>query len=127
MKKLRLLTLLALLLVLLAACGSPSTTTITMGASTFSTASVTISAGATLTFTNDASTGSMHLLVVGTNGTAQSEAGAPDFGRAGHPIQPGQSWTTPPWTQTGTYHVTCQIHPQTMNLTVTVTGKGSGY
>src|SRR5690242_2648564 len=127
MNKLTLLALLALLLTPLAACGGTSTTTITMGATTFSTSSVTISLGATLTFTDDATTGSMHLLVVGTNGAAQSEAGSPDFGAAGRTVQPGQSWTTPPWTQVGTYHVTCQIHPQTMNLKVIVTGKGPGY
>ena len=127
MNKLTLLALLTLLLISLAACGGTPTTTIPMGATTFSTASVSITAGATLTFTDDAKTGSMHLLVVGTNGTAQTEAGAPDFGVAGHAIQPGQSWTTPPWTQAGTYHVTCQIHPQTMNLTVTVTATGGGY
>ena len=127
MKRLALLALLMLLLPLLAACGNTSTTTITMGASTFGASSVTITAGATLTFTDDTKTGSMHLLVVGMNGTAQSETGAPDFGAAGHAVQPGQNWTTPPWNQAGTYHVTCQIHPQTMNITVMVTGKGSGY
>lgn len=127
MNKLALLPLLAVLLISLAACGGTNTTTITMGASTFSTSSVSISAGGTLTFTDDAKTGSMHLLVLGINGTAQSEAGVPDFGAAGHTFQPGQSWTTPPWNQTGTYHVTCQIHPQSMNLTVTVTAAGGGY
>jgi len=127
MNRLALLALLTLLLPLLVACGNPSSTTVTMGASTFGTASVTITAGSTLTFSDDASTGSMHLLLVGTNGTAQSETGAPDFGTAGHAMQPGQSWTTPPWTQAGTYHVTCQIHPQTMNLTVQVTASGGGY
>lgn len=127
MNKLVLLILLALLLTPLAACGGPNTTTITMGATTFSSSSVTISAGATLTFTDDAKTGSTHLLVIGTNGAAHAEAGAPDFGATGHAFQPGQSWTTPPWNQAGTYHVTCQIHPQTMNLTVTVTATGGGY
>lgn len=127
MNKLALLALLTVLLALLAACGGPNSTMITMGAATFSTASVSISAGGTLTFTDDAKTGSMHVLVVGTNGAAQSETGAPDFGSAGHPFQPGQSWTTPPWAHTGTYHITCQIHPQTMNLLVTVTATGGGY
>ena len=127
MNKLALFTLLALLLTPLAACGGTNTTTITIGATSFSASSVTISAGARLNFTDDAKTGSMHLLVVGTNGAAHTEAGAPDFGATGHAFQPGQSWTTPPWNQTGTYHVTCQIHPQTMNLTVTVTAAGGGY
>ena len=126
MNKLTLIASLALLLTSLAACGGPGTSTITMGATTFSTTSLTISAGATITFTDDPSTGSMHLLVLGTNGTVQSEAGAPDFGAAGHAVQPGQSWITPPWNSAGTYHVTCQIHPQTMNLTVTVRAAG-GY
>lgn len=79
MNKLALLALLTMLLTFLAACGGTNTTN-TMDASTFSTASVSIKAGDTLTFTDDAKTGSMHLLVIGVNGTSQSETGSPDFG-----------------------------------------------
>lgn len=127
MNKLAWLALLALLLASLAACGGPNPTTITMGAATFNTASVSISAGSTITFSDDAMSGEMHVLLIGTNGKAQSETGAPDFGAAGHTFQPGQRWTTPPWNQTGTYHVTCQLHPQSMNLTITVTAASHGY
>ena len=128
MNKLAWCATLALLLTSLVACGNTNTTTtITMGATTFSTNSVSISAGTTITFTDDATTGAMHVLLIGTNGTAASETGAPDFGAAGHTFQPGQSWTTPPWNQTGTFHVTCQLHPQTMNLTINVTAASHGY
>jgi plastocyanin len=136
-KKVALIALFALMISVLAACGSSSSSgsggnsgnsgsnsnTITMGATTFSTNSITITKGSTLTFVDDQNTGSMHILVTGTQGNFQSEAGAPDFGGAnGHTFQPGQSFTTGPWNTDGTYHVTCTIHPTTMNLTVTVTG-----
>jgi plastocyanin len=83
--------------------------------------SITIKKGQTITFVDDQATGSPHILVIGTDGTAKSEANAPDFGANGMSFQPGDSKTTPPWSTPGTYHVTCTIHPTTMNLTVTVT------
>lgn len=122
---------LALLVSLLAACGTNATannattnnSTVTMGATTFGANSVTVPKGGTITFTDDAATGTMHILVIGKNGVADTESGAPDFdGTSGHTFQPGQSWTTPPWNTSGTYFVTCTIHPTTMTLTVTVTG-----
>ncbi|HLW03592.1 MAG TPA: plastocyanin/azurin family copper-binding protein [Ktedonobacterales bacterium] len=83
---------------------------------------MTIKQGQTITFVDDKATGSEHILVIGKEGIAQTEAGAPNFkGSTGTTFQPGQSWTSPPWTTPGTYHVTCTIHPTTMNLTVTVT------
>lgn len=122
---------LALLVSLLAACGTNTTTnngatnnpTVTMGATTFGTNSVTVPKGGTITFADDAATGTMHILVLGKDGMADTESGAPDFGgTSGKSINPGQSWTTPPWNTPGTYSVTCTIHPTTMTLTVTVTG-----
>jgi plastocyanin len=122
---------LALLISLLAACGTTATTsnttpnnpTVTMGATTFGNNSVTVPKGGTITFSDDAATGTMHILVIGKNGVADTESGAPDFGgTSGQSINPGQSWTTPPWNTSGTYSVTCTIHPTTMTLTVTVTG-----
>ncbi len=134
MKKVGLLFLFALVVSLLAACGSGSTSssggsgsnnpnTITMGASTFSTDTMTITKGSTITFVDDQNSGTEHILVTGKMGVYQNQPGAPDFGGSnGHTFQPGQSWTTPPWNTAGTYFVTCVIHPATMNLTVTVTG-----
>ena len=114
----------------LAACGGSTTSnsgsnanTITLGASTFSSTSISITKGSTITFTDDQSNGAEHILVNGTNGTFQSETGAADLGgSSGHTLQPGDSFTTAAWNTPGTYHITCTIHPTTMNLTITVTG-----
>lgn len=131
MKRIVLLFALALLVVSLAACnsassGSNSTTqnpTVMMDATTFQNTTITISKGQTITFTDDAATGTPHILVIGKDGSADDENGAPDFdGTTGKSFQPGDSWTSPPWDAPGTYYVTCTIHPTTMTLTVTVTG-----
>ena len=119
---------------LLAACGSSNgngTTTgngasscdathVTMGANTFCETSITISKGSTITFIDDKSNGTEHILVIGKTGAPDTEQGAADFGSSGHTFQPGDSFTTPPWNTAGTFHVTCTIHPTTMNLTITV-------
>lgn len=120
---------LAITLTLLAACNSTSTpatttsapNTVTMNAGAFTVATISIKKGATITFVNEASSGALHILVIGQNGENASEAGAPDFGGfAGHRSNAGDSWTTAPWNTVGIYHVTCTIHPL-MNLTVHVT------
>src|SRR5579885_1662111 len=88
---------LALLVMLLAACGTNTTPgntttnnpTVTMGATTFGSNSVTVPKGGTITFTDDAATGTMHILVIGKNGVADTENGAPDFGgTSGKSINP---------------------------------------
>ncbi len=140
MKKAALFALFALALSALAACGGSASTnttttptrtptssvttyTIMLGANTFSTTSITITKGSMITFTNAPGSGTEHILVIGDRGAPATEAGAPDFGgAAGTTIQPGASFTTSPWNTDGTYHVTCIIHPTTMNLTITVTG-----
>jgi plastocyanin len=97
--------------------------TVTMGPNNYlSGNSITIKKGTTITFTDDKTTGSIHILVIGLNGTAQSEAGAPNLGANGITFNPGDSKPIGPWMSPGTYHVTCTVHPTTMNLTVTVTG-----
>lgn len=137
-KKVALLALCCLAISLLAACGGStssnsgnngggnngnSANTITMGVQTFSSNTITITKGSTLTFTNDPNSGTEHILLIGSNGTADNEAGAPDFGGSnGETIQPGASFTTGAWNTAGTFHVTCEIHPTTMNLTITVSG-----
>lgn len=133
MRKLALVAVLGILCsLLLAACGSTTTTGngaatcdpthVNMTANTFCETSITISKGSTITFTDDKTTGTEHILIVGKTGTPDNEPGAADFGSSGHTFQPGNSFTTPPWNTAGTFHVTCTIHPTTMNLTVTVTG-----
>jgi plastocyanin len=89
---------------------------------TFCAGAVSLTKGSTLTFMNDPASGTPHYLVIGRNGTAESEQGAPDFGASPRIISPGQSFTTGAWNTAGVFHVTCQIHPTTMNLTITVTG-----
>lgn len=63
MSELALLALPALMLTPLAAWGGTTTTTLTLGAITLSTSSVTTGASTTLIFTDDPHSGSMHLLV----------------------------------------------------------------
>jgi plastocyanin len=95
---------------------------VTMGPNNYiSGNTITIKKGQTITFVDDTSTGTEHILVIGVNGAAKTEAGAPDFGASGHTFQPGNSWVSPPWTTEGTFDVTCTIHPTTMNLKVMVT------
>ena len=95
---------------------------VTMGASTFGQTSITIKQEQAITFVGEKATGTEHILVIGKEGVAQPESGAPTFqGSKGMTFMPGQSWTTPAWTTVGTYHVTCTVHPTTMNLTVFVT------
>ena len=134
MKKLALVALVGILCsILLAACGSSGnnggntsnsgacdTAHVMMTANTYCENSITISKGSTITFIDDKNSGTEHILVIGQNGSAQAEQGAADFGSDGHTFQAGDSWTTPAWNTAGTFHVTCTIHPTTMNLTITV-------
>jgi plastocyanin len=126
MKKLALLALCVLALSFFSAC-KPSNSgaggnTVTMGGTTFGSDSVTINKGETIIF-QDEQSGSPHILVIGKNGVAESDPGAPDFGANGHMFNAGDSWTTPPWDTPGTYHVSCTVHPSTMgDFVVTVKG-----
>lgn len=129
MKKLALFTIfiLAITTVLLVACGStsnPTSTnpnTIRAVGGTFALSSLSIRKGSTITFVDDPNNPALHILTIGQNGQDEAQRGAPDFGgTAGHTIQGGDSWITPPWNTAGTYHVTCTVHPG-MNLTVIVT------
>lgn len=119
---------LVLLLAMLSGCVVQSApikegNTVTMGPNNFASGdSITIKTGQTITFQDDAATGTPHILVIGMNGNAEKETGAPDFGAGGITFNPGDSKPSPTWDTPGTYHVTCTLHPTTMNLTVTVTG-----
>ena len=127
MKKLIIITAFAVMITLVVACGgtpkltSHNPNTVTLGAASFSITSISIKKGSTITFLNDPNTGALHILVMGQSGQEESENNAPDFGgAAGHRTEAGDSWTTPPWSTAGTYHVACTVHP-VMNLTVIVT------
>ncbi|MGH2495190.1 MAG: cupredoxin domain-containing protein [Ktedonobacteraceae bacterium] len=104
-----------------ASTASNNPNTVKTEGTSFSTSSITIKKGSTITFVDDPNNGALHILVIGQNAQQESEKGAPDFhGVGGVKIDIGDSWTTPPWNTAGTYHVACTVHP-TMNLTVTVT------
>jgi plastocyanin len=127
MKKLFMLSIVAVTLWLLTSCGSTSSTasqnpnTVRVIGATFSTSSITITKGSTITFADDPNNGALHILVIGQNAQQESEQGSPDFGGlGGERLNIGDSWTSPPWNTAGAYHITCTIHPQ-MNLTVIVT------
>jgi plastocyanin len=133
LKKLALVALVGILCsILLAACGGSSnggntsssacdSTHVTMTSNTFCENSITISKGSTITFIDDKTSGTEHILVIGNNGSAATEQGAADLGGSnGHTFQAGDSFTTPAWNTAGTFHVTCTIHPTTMNLTIIV-------
>lgn len=129
MKKFAPIAIFAIVLTLLISCGDTTSSTTTnnpntvkMVGGTFSTSSIAITKGSTITFLDDANNGALHILVVGQTGQQDSEKGAADFGgTAGQRVDVGNSWTTPPWSTAGTYHMTCTVHPL-MNLTITVTG-----
>jgi plastocyanin len=111
---------------LLAACGGSSGAevndpdAIRMKQNAFSTSERSIPRGGTVTFVNEAR-GAPHILVIGLDGGQRREPGAPSFGgAAGHRSNAGDAWTTPPFNATGTFHITCTVHPD-MNLTVAVT------
>ena len=92
---------------------------ITMDHLVFETDVRQIPVGERITFSNSSSR-AMHVLVVGKDAQPKSQAGAPNFGGAsGHRSEVGDRWTTPPWTTSGTYWVTCTLHPS-MNLKVVV-------
>jgi plastocyanin len=114
--------------VALAGCGTASATrpanpnTVNMGLASFSPTAITIKKGSTITFASTVSTGTLHILAIGRSGQNETEKGAPDFGgNAAIRVDQNADWTSPPWNTAGTYHVTCTVHPGTMNLMVTVT------
>jgi plastocyanin len=91
-----------------------------MGHEKFSEKTVTIHRGETLRFVNDS--GWLHVIGPGDDGRFGDEAGAPALGSRGAFIsESGDSFTSGPWNNPGTYHITCSLHPE-MNITVIVTG-----
>jgi len=126
-KKLVIITIAAITITLLVACGNTSNTTshnpntVKTEGGSFSVPSITIKKGSTITFVDDPNNGALHILIIGRNAQQESENGSPDFrGASGVRIDVGDSWTTPPWNSAGKYHIACTIHPA-MNLTVIVT------
>jgi plastocyanin len=109
----------------LAACGSSSgggggggSSTIQMGSGVFTTNTATVKAGQAVTF--DDTNGGPHNLVVGSNGKASSQSGAPsELSGSGLSFNGGDTKTVT-FSTAGTYMITCTIHPS-MEATITVT------
>lgn len=118
------LCLLAMLTVMITACGSTGSSgnnpnTVHMGDSNFNQSSITIKKGGSLTLVSD--TSSVHIIENGTwdnNGTPKSniEEGAP---KVDAQMNGGDSKTFGPFNTAGTFQLYCTIHPS-MNLTVIV-------
>lgn len=120
---------LAILTILLAACGASESTpagdgaatptaadggggeagnTVSMAGNQFSASSLTIAAGDTVTFTDTAT----HTVTEGTDGTAAEDPIVDETGGADIEVT---------FDEPGTYNITCKVHPE-MNMTVTVEG-----
>lgn len=80
---------------------------------------VNAKANTTFTFNDPTSTGNVHIICTGQNGTCQANADAPaDLGAPGFTIQPGETKQVT-FTKAGTYHIACTVHPA-MNLIINV-------
>lgn len=132
MRRIGLLVCLAGVLVLtLAACGTPGggssgtdSSTITMGPTGFTgNTTISIAAGKSVTF--DDTTGGTHDLVTGSNGTFASVNGAPsEFSTSdGLDLKAGDKKSVI-FAHAGTYHITCVFHPS-MQATITVSDPAS--
>jgi len=99
------------------AAGAP---TIRMGSVNFTVGNATVKAGQAVMFV-DPTSGGIHHLVTGHNGTFTAEAGAPSqFATAdGVSFSPGDT-TSITFPTAGSYDITCTIHPL-MKATITVT------
>jgi|SRR5215813_3985965 len=82
----------------------------------FTTKVVQLHRGQTLTFVNDSRY--MHIIGPGRDGTLEASTGDPMTIRVLMPTS--QTYTTPPFTDVGTYYITCSMHPE-MTVKVVVT------
>jgi plastocyanin len=88
--------------------GGETGNTVSMAGNAFSPGSLTIAAGDTVTFTDTAT----HTVTEGTNGTAAEDPIVDESGGADIEVT---------FDEPGTYNITCKVHPE-MNMTVTVEG-----
>ncbi len=100
--------------------GGSSGSTISMGFGSFSgNTTITIKAGASVTF--DDSSGGAHQLVIGTGGNFVAASGAPSqLNNATGVMFSGGDKQSIAFPSAGTFQITCRIHPS-MQATVTVT------
>ena len=79
---------------------------------------VTIHQGQQLQFVNDSNF--LHVIAPGENARVTEDSGVPSFGPDDvRSIPRGDPFVTGPWTEPGSYDITCTLHPE-MNLHVTV-------
>ena len=90
--------------------------TVGMGHEVFTTNDVTIKVGQTLTLANNSRW--LHIIGPGQDGTLSSAEGNPMHERV--LTQMNDTYKTPPFTEPGTYYLTCSIHPE-MTVKVVVT------
>jgi plastocyanin len=88
--------------------GGETGNTVSLAGNQFSPSTLTISAGDTVTFTDTAS----HTVTEGTDGTAADDPIVDETG--GEDVEVV-------FDEPGTYNITCKIHPE-MNMTITVEG-----
>jgi plastocyanin len=93
--------------------------TVDLGQTDFVQHCVNVSANQPFTFNDPSSSGGVHIICTGQNGSCQADSNAPsELAAPGFTIQPGETkqvtFTTP-----GTYKIACTVHPA-MNLTITV-------
>jgi plastocyanin len=79
-------------------------------------AMVRIHRGQTITFDNDSHF--IHIIGPGTGGLLAPPKNEPVSGR--QLVQQNQTYTTGRWNTTGTYHMTCSVHPE-MTIKIIVT------
>jgi plastocyanin len=88
--------------------GGETGNTVSLAGNQFSPSTLTIAAGDTVTFTDTAT----HTVTEGTDGTAADDPIVDETGGADIEVV---------FDEPGTYNITCKIHPE-MNMTITVEG-----
>jgi len=88
--------------------GAATGDTVSLAGNQFSPSSLTVAAGTTVTFTDTAT----HTVTEGTDGVAEDDPIVDETGGADIEVT---------FDEPGTYNITCKIHPE-MNMTVTVEG-----
>ncbi|HEU0028969.1 MAG TPA: plastocyanin/azurin family copper-binding protein [Ktedonobacterales bacterium] len=96
-----------------------TTQTIALTQTDFADKCVTVSANQAVTFDDPSSSGGVHIICTGENGSCQANADAPsDLGSPGFQIMAGEQKQVT-FTKPGTYKLACTVHPA-MNMTVVV-------
>ena len=103
--------------------GESAANTVTLGRSSFTRSSLTISVGQTLRFVDPANTGGPHRLCLGTGGECAPRAQGPaELHAPGLSFSPGEAKDIL-FSSLGRLRITCTIHPH-MLLMVTVVAAG---